>query len=193
MALSAELSNVINSLNTLFENVFGFQFCHLHFKEILLKDFETQMETILSFQKFFDRLVFKEKNRSFWNVGSFMFTCSHLILCNTTGEKRYFYAKESEFIEAIEKGDGLSPLKEMEHQIEWIKLEGFEEQGKAFKLLSICLISKDHSREQKENNFGAKNGKKAKTSENGENEDTSTKEGDLLPTVGPRVTKTMPT
>ncbi|KAI5677498.1 hypothetical protein M9H77_08448 [Catharanthus roseus] len=37
------LSNVINSLNTLFENTFGFQFYHLHFKEFLLEDFENRM------------------------------------------------------------------------------------------------------------------------------------------------------
>ncbi|KAI5667909.1 hypothetical protein M9H77_17762 [Catharanthus roseus] len=38
-----KLSNVINSLNTLFENTFRFQFYHLHFKEFLLKDFENRM------------------------------------------------------------------------------------------------------------------------------------------------------
>ncbi|KAI5680975.1 hypothetical protein M9H77_02202 [Catharanthus roseus] len=37
-----KLSNVIKSLNTLHENTFGFQFCHLHFKKLLLKDFENQ-------------------------------------------------------------------------------------------------------------------------------------------------------
>ncbi|KAI5650223.1 hypothetical protein M9H77_36228 [Catharanthus roseus] len=38
-----KLSNVINSLNTLFENTFGFQFYHLHFREILLKDIENRI------------------------------------------------------------------------------------------------------------------------------------------------------
>ncbi|KAI5663029.1 hypothetical protein M9H77_22352 [Catharanthus roseus] len=81
--------------------------------------------------EFLDRVVSKEKIRPFWNVGNFMFAFSHLILCNTSGEKGCFYAKESDFIEAIEKGElvslfyckealgGLYPLKEMEHQIEW--------------------------------------------------------------------------
>ncbi|KAI5664561.1 hypothetical protein M9H77_23884 [Catharanthus roseus] len=42
--------NAITSLNPLFENTFGFQFYHLHFKEFLLKDFENQMETNLDVQ-----------------------------------------------------------------------------------------------------------------------------------------------
>ncbi|KAI5680951.1 hypothetical protein M9H77_02178 [Catharanthus roseus] len=42
-----KLSNIINSLSTLFESIFGFQFYHLHFKEILLKDFENHMGTYL--------------------------------------------------------------------------------------------------------------------------------------------------
>ncbi|KAI5663385.1 hypothetical protein M9H77_22708 [Catharanthus roseus] len=46
-----KLSNVINSLNILFENAFGFQFYHLLFKEILLKDFENQMGTNLELFK----------------------------------------------------------------------------------------------------------------------------------------------
>ncbi|KAI5664508.1 hypothetical protein M9H77_23831 [Catharanthus roseus] len=37
-----KLSNLINSLNTLFENTFGFQFYYLLFKEFLLEDFESQ-------------------------------------------------------------------------------------------------------------------------------------------------------
>ncbi|KAI5664038.1 hypothetical protein M9H77_23361 [Catharanthus roseus] len=45
------LLNVIISLNTLFENTFGFQFYHLHFKEILKKDFENQMGTYLGLIK----------------------------------------------------------------------------------------------------------------------------------------------
>ncbi|KAI5675995.1 hypothetical protein M9H77_06945 [Catharanthus roseus] len=46
-----KLSNVINSLNTLFENTFRFKFYHLHFKKFLLKDFENQMGTNLEFSK----------------------------------------------------------------------------------------------------------------------------------------------
>ncbi|KAI5666449.1 hypothetical protein M9H77_16302 [Catharanthus roseus] len=38
-----KLSNGITSSNTLFENAFGFQFYHLHFEKILLKDFENRM------------------------------------------------------------------------------------------------------------------------------------------------------
>ncbi|KAI5681295.1 hypothetical protein M9H77_02522 [Catharanthus roseus] len=46
-----KLANVINSLNTLFENTFGFQFYHLHFKEFLLKDFENRMRVNLGLFK----------------------------------------------------------------------------------------------------------------------------------------------
>ncbi|KAI5658054.1 hypothetical protein M9H77_26847 [Catharanthus roseus] len=178
-----KLVNVITSLNTLFENTFGFQFYHFHFKELLLKDFESQMGTNLELFKI-NSLAFeisnlrkeafeqisKEKCRPSWKFGNFMLTFSHLILCNTMGEKRCFYANESEFIEAIEKDElvsllyckeelsGLSPLKEMEHQIEWEdlknKLEGFEDQRKASNLFSISSINKDHSREQ----IGGENG-----------------------------------
>ncbi|KAI5681818.1 hypothetical protein M9H77_03046 [Catharanthus roseus] len=46
-----KLSNVINSLKTLFENTFGFQFYHLHFKEFLLEDFENRMGVNLELLK----------------------------------------------------------------------------------------------------------------------------------------------
>ncbi|KAI5676544.1 hypothetical protein M9H77_07494 [Catharanthus roseus] len=56
-----KVSNVINSVNTLFENTFGFQFCHLHFKELLLKDFENQMGTNLELFKV-NSLAFEKPN-----------------------------------------------------------------------------------------------------------------------------------
>ncbi|KAI5683010.1 hypothetical protein M9H77_04238 [Catharanthus roseus] len=46
-----KLLNVIKSLNTLMENIFGFQFCHLHFKELLLNNFENQMGAYLEMFK----------------------------------------------------------------------------------------------------------------------------------------------
>ncbi|KAI5675851.1 hypothetical protein M9H77_06801 [Catharanthus roseus] len=123
------------------------------FRELLLKEFENQMGVNLELfkvntlafensnlrketfeQEFFDIVGSKEKCRPSWNVGNFMFTFSHFILCNTIGEKRCLYAKESELIEAIGKGKlvslpyckeelgGLSLLKEMGHQIEWLHI-----------------------------------------------------------------------
>ncbi|KAI5681780.1 hypothetical protein M9H77_03008 [Catharanthus roseus] len=56
-----KLSNVINSLNTLFKNVFGFQFYHLHFKELLLKDFENHIATNLESFKV-NALAFEKSN-----------------------------------------------------------------------------------------------------------------------------------
>ncbi|KAI5681645.1 hypothetical protein M9H77_02873 [Catharanthus roseus] len=56
-----KLSNVINSLNTLFENIFGFQFYHLHFKEFLLKDFESRMGVNLELVKV-SSLAFEKSN-----------------------------------------------------------------------------------------------------------------------------------
>ncbi|KAI5672867.1 hypothetical protein M9H77_13231 [Catharanthus roseus] len=52
------------------------------------------------FAKFFDRMVSKEKCRPSWNVENFI----------TIGEKRCFYAKESEFIEDIGKDELVSLL-----------------------------------------------------------------------------------
>ncbi|KAI5648337.1 hypothetical protein M9H77_34342 [Catharanthus roseus] len=49
-----KLSNIIHSLNTLFENTFGFQFYHLHFKDFLLKSLQNQtgvnLELSVNFQ-----------------------------------------------------------------------------------------------------------------------------------------------
>ncbi|KAI5668634.1 hypothetical protein M9H77_18487 [Catharanthus roseus] len=56
-----KLSSVITSLNTLFENTVGFQFYHLHFKELLLKDFENRMGAKLELFKL-NPLAFEKSN-----------------------------------------------------------------------------------------------------------------------------------
>ncbi|KAI5672724.1 hypothetical protein M9H77_13088 [Catharanthus roseus] len=92
---------------------------------ILKHELEDTLFIHLILKEFFDRMVSKEKSISSWNVRNFMFIFSPLILCNTIGEKRYFYSKESELVEAIgkdelvsllyckEKLGGLSTLREM--------------------------------------------------------------------------------
>ncbi|KAI5672380.1 hypothetical protein M9H77_12744 [Catharanthus roseus] len=55
------LSNVINSLNTLFENTFGFRFHYFHFKEFLLKDFDNLMGISLELFKV-NHLAFEKSN-----------------------------------------------------------------------------------------------------------------------------------
>ncbi|KAI5663905.1 hypothetical protein M9H77_23228 [Catharanthus roseus] len=56
-----KFSNVINSLNTLFEHTIGFKFYHLNFKDFLLKDFQNHMETNLELLKV-NTLVFENFN-----------------------------------------------------------------------------------------------------------------------------------
>ncbi|KAI5675939.1 hypothetical protein M9H77_06889 [Catharanthus roseus] len=56
-----KLSNAINSLDTLFQNTFGFQFYHLHLKEHVLKDFENQMQANLELFKV-NPLAFENSN-----------------------------------------------------------------------------------------------------------------------------------
>ncbi|KAI5650435.1 hypothetical protein M9H77_36440 [Catharanthus roseus] len=56
-----KLANVTTSLDTSLENTFGFQFYHLHFKELLLEDFENQIGDNLEFFKV-NLLAFEKSN-----------------------------------------------------------------------------------------------------------------------------------
>ncbi|KAI5664020.1 hypothetical protein M9H77_23343 [Catharanthus roseus] len=85
---------------------------------------DTFLENHNDFVSSNQRMTFK--CRPSWNAGNFMFTFSHLILCNTIGEKRCFYAKVSEFMEFIEKDELVSLLyckKELARIVEGNELE----------------------------------------------------------------------
>ncbi|KAI5668273.1 hypothetical protein M9H77_18126 [Catharanthus roseus] len=63
-----KLSSVVNSLNLLFENTFGFKFYHFHFKQFLLKHFGIMIEVGFEqvFKDFFVRHLYYHKPFKEW-------------------------------------------------------------------------------------------------------------------------------